>query len=220
MSLSYVEVNPQSDPKATVIWLHGLGDSGHGFAPIVPELRLPEEMAVRFVFPHAPVRPVTINGGMSMNAWYDIKTMDLENRADEQGVLESSELVRQLLDAEIARGVKPERIILAGFSQGGVIALQLATRLEFKLAGIMAMSTYMCKPQKLAGEKSKANLNTPIFMAHGTMDDVVPKAAGVGAKDALLDNGFNVRWHEYPMGHSVAMEELHAITAYIKEVLV
>lgn len=219
MSLSYVEVNPKSEVKAVIIWLHGLGDSGHGFAPIVPELRLPDELGIRFVFPHAPVRPVTINGGMQMNAWYDIKTMDLENRADETGVLESAALCEQLLEDEISRGVPADKIILAGFSQGGVIALQVATRLEKSLAGVMAMSTYMCKPEKLAAEKTAANLNTPIFMAHGTMDEVVPTSAGTTARDTLLDNGYKVDWHDYPMGHTLCLEQVQAITAFIKSVL-
>lgn len=219
MKLSFVEVNPTQTPKALIVWLHGLGDSGHGFAPIVPELQLPDSLALRFVFPHAPVRPVTINGGMQMNAWYDIKTMDLDNRADEQGVLASAQLVSQLLDDEIAKGIKPERIILAGFSQGGVIALHLAGRLPYKLAGVMAMSTYMSKGEKLGAEKLDVNLTTPIFMAHGTQDEVVPLSAGLKAKQTLAQNGFEVYWHEYPMGHTLCIEQLAHIRGFIEQTL-
>lgn len=219
MALSFVEVNPPGKPQAVIIWLHGLGDSGHGFAPIVPELRIPDEMGVRFVFPHAPVRAVTINGGMQMNAWYDIKTMALEDRADEAGVIESAQLVKQLLDDEIARGTPSERIILAGFSQGGVIALHLAARLPYTLAGVMAMSTYMCKPQKLSADKQPANQHTPILMAHGTVDEVVPTIAGIHAKEALLENGYQVQWFDYPMGHTLCLEQIQEITRFIKEVL-
>ena len=219
MALKYVDVNPTGDVKAVVIWLHGLGDSGHGFAPIVPELNLPADAGIRFVFPHAPVQPVTINGGMAMNSWYDIKSMDPDNRADEDGVKESVLKVRQLLDAEIAKGVPPERIVIAGFSQGGVISLHLSTRLEFKLAGVMAMSTYMCKPQKLADEMTVANCGTPIYMAHGSYDQMVPMMAGQQACQTLKDNGFDVSWHQYPMEHSVCAEQIRDIREWLLKVL-
>jgi phospholipase/carboxylesterase len=163
-ALPYVEVNPINKAKATVIWLHGLGDSGNGFAPIVPDLKLPDELGIRFVFPHAPTRPVTINNGMSMRAWYDITSLDFNNRADSQGVKESSDLVADLIEKEIAQGIPADKIVLAGFSQGGVIALNLGTRFEKSLAGIMSMSSYMSEPEKLTDEAHCANKNTPIFL--------------------------------------------------------
>ncbi len=214
--LPFVDINPASAVKATVIWLHGLGDSGHGFAPIVPELKLPEDMAIRFVFPHAPERPVTINGGMRMRAWYDIKSMDFENRADLGGVRESAKLVEQLIEDEIAKGVPAHRIILAGFSQGGVIALHLGTRYAKTLAGILALSTYMCEPGLLAEEATDANKHTPIQFGHGTHDDVVPVAMGQAACQALKDAGYDAKWKTYAMQHNVCMEEINDISAWMQ----
>ncbi|MDF2177965.1 alpha/beta hydrolase fold domain-containing protein [Aliiglaciecola sp. CAU 1673] len=216
-ALPYVEVNPSLTPDAVVIWLHGLGDSGNGFAPIVPQLRLPASMAVRFVFPHAPVRPVTINNGMQMRAWYDIKSLDFNNRADVQGVEESVALVRQLLEDEMAKGISSERIILAGFSQGGVIAYHLGLSFDKPLAGIMALSTYMCEPQKFADRLNDANRTTPVLVAHGLYDEVVPCALGKQAHDVLLENGIPARWREYPMQHNVCMEEIQEISHWLQQ---
>lgn len=213
MKLDAVVINPQEQHQASVIWLHGLGDSGEGFAPIVPELKLPTNLGVKFIFPHAPVQPVTINGGMAMRSWYDIKSLDLDKRADEQGVRESAEKVKQLIDAEIAQGISPDKIILAGFSQGGVVSLHLAPRLDVKLAGVMALSTYMCAPDKLADEMTQQQLN--IFMAHGRMDDVVPMQAGLMAYDTLRASGQEVSWQEYNMAHQVCIEEINAISQWI-----
>ena len=215
-ALPYIETNPVSEIKATVIWLHGLGDSGHGFAPIVPELRLPDALGVRFVFPHAPERPVTINGGMRMRAWYDIKSMDFDKRADLSGVRESAQQVEQLIEAEINNGVAPEKIILAGFSQGGVIALHLGPRFSKSLGGIMGLSTYMCQPELLAGEAHPANKQTPVFMAHGEMDDVVPIAMGKAAYETLTTNQYNVSWQSYRMQHNVNMDEINAISQWLQ----
>lgn len=215
-ALPYIETNPVSEIKATVIWLHGLGDSGHGFAPIVPELRLPDALGVRFVFPHAPERPVTINGGMRMRAWYDIKSMDFDKRADLSGVRESAQQVEQLIEAEISNGVPPEKIILAGFSQGGVIALHLGPRFSKSLGGIMGLSTYMCQPELLAGEAHPANKQTPVFMAHGEMDDVVPIAMGKAAYETLTTNQYNVSWQSYRMQHNVNMDEINAISQWLQ----
>ena len=215
-ALPYIETNPVSEIKATVIWLHGLGDSGHGFAPIVPELRLPDALGVRFVFPHAPERPVTINGGMRMRAWYDIKSMDFDKRADLTGVRESAEQVEQLIEAEISNGVPPEKIILAGFSQGGVIALHLGPRFSKSLGGIMGLSTYMCQPELLASEAHPANQQTPVFMAHGEMDDVVPIAMGKAAYDTLTANQYNVSWQSYRMKHNLNMDEINAISQWLQ----
>lgn len=213
MSLDAVIIEPQSSHKATVIWLHGLGDSGDGFAPIVLELNLPAELGVKFIFPHAPIQPVTINGGMAMRSWYDIKSLDLDKRADEQGVQQSAAAVQQLIDAEIDNGIAPSNIILAGFSQGGVVSLYLAPRLPYQLAGVMALSTYMCEPAKLKLEKQQASLN--VFMAHGSFDDVVPTGAGKAAHQTLLELGYEVSWQEYPMTHQVCLEEIKAIRTWL-----
>jgi phospholipase/carboxylesterase len=214
--LSFVDVKPQGAVRAAVIWLHGLGDSGHGFAPIVPELRLPAAAGIRFLFPHAPERPVTVNGGMRMRAWYDIKTMDLNNRADEAGVRESATAVQQLLDKLIADGIPSEKIVLAGFSQGGVIALHLLARLPYRLAGVMALSTYLCAAEKLSVEATTSNKATPVFIGHGTQDPVVPVAAGQQAFHALKNLGFNVSWHDYRMEHSVCAQEVADISSFLQ----
>ncbi|MDP6882486.1 MAG: alpha/beta fold hydrolase, partial [Alteromonas macleodii] len=195
--LPCVEINPSTTPDACVIWLHGLGDSGHGFAPIVPELKLPESMAVKFLFPHAPERPVTINGGMRMRAWYDIKSLDFESRADLEGVKESAAQVEALIQAQIESGIPSERIVLAGFSQGGVIALHLAPRYANKFAGVIALSTYMCEPSLLGSEARDTNRETPIMMAHGEQDEVVPVFMGNAAFKTLSESGFNATWQTY-----------------------
>ena len=215
--LPFVDVNPDNEHDAVVIWLHGLGDSGNGFAPIVPELGLPSGHKIRFVFPHAPIRPVTINNGMPMRAWYDIKSMDFNHRADVEGVLESAEQVRELIEAEIAKGIPSDRIVLAGFSQGGVIALHLGTRLDKPLAGIMALSTYMSEPEKLAAEASDQNKSTPVFCAHGQQDDVVPMFLGHAAYKVLEQNGYEVIWKDYLMQHNVCMPQLKDISAWLQD---
>lgn len=217
--LPCVTVNPQSDHKATVIWLHGLGADGHDFEPIVPELKLPAELGVKFLFPHAPVMPVTINGGYQMRAWYDIRDADLANREDKEGVLQSSAQVEQLIEKELASGVPSDKIILAGFSQGGAIALHLATRIKHKLAGIVALSTYLTMPDQLASEKSESNLETPIFMAHGSQDPVVPMQRGQYSAKVLEESGFKVSWQDYPMAHAVCLEEIQALGKYLQSVL-
>ncbi|MEP1385818.1 MAG: carboxylesterase [Paraglaciecola sp.] len=217
--LPYVEVNPTQAPTATVIWLHGLGDSGNGFAPIVPELKLPEDLAVRFVFPHAPTRPITINGGMAMRAWYDIASMDFNNRADSKGVRESAAQIEALIEAEISNGIPASKIVLAGFSQGGVIAAHLGTRYKNSLAGIMMLSTYMSESETLAAEASDANKATPIFVAHGTQDEVVPIMMGKSAFKVLESNGYSISWHEYAMPHSVCKQEIDDISAWLQHKL-
>ncbi len=215
--LPCVEINPTQEATACVIWLHGLGDSGHGFAPIVPELKLPDEPAIRFLFPHAPERPVTINNGMRMRAWYDIKSLDFNSRADLDGVLDSAAQVERLIESQIAKGIPAERILLAGFSQGGVIALHLATRYARKLAGVMALSTYMCEPDRLASEASDVNRDTPIMMAHGEQDEVVPMVLGQMAYEALKSSHFTVSWHSYTMQHNVCLQELNDISRFISD---
>ena len=216
-TLPYVEVNPHGEHESVVIWLHGLGDSGNGFAPIVPELKLPKNHKIRFIFPHAPVIPVTINNGMPMRAWYDIKSMDFESRADVTGVLESAESVRQLVESEMAKGIPSEKIVLAGFSQGGVIAYQLGLRFEHPLAGILALSTYMSQPNSLASEAHRANRETPIFVGHGQDDEVVPMEMGLAAFKELENNGYHTLWKAYPMQHNVCMQELDDISSWLTE---
>jgi phospholipase/carboxylesterase len=212
MALDGIVVAPTAEHKATIVWLHGLGDSGEGFAPIARELKLPTELGVKYIFPHAPIQPVTINGGMALRSWYDIKSLELDKRADEQGVRESAALVNQIIQAELDAGIAADKIILAGFSQGGVVSLHLAPRLTQKIAGVMALSTYMCVPQKLADEQFQ---QLDIFMAHGLFDEVVPKEAGKMAHDVLVANGHTVGWHEYNMAHQVCMEEISAIREWL-----
>lgn len=214
--LPSVEIQPKGKHKATIIWLHGLGDSGNGFAPIAPELKLPDELGVKFIFPHAPIRPVTINNGMEMRAWYDIKSMDMESRADLSGVVDSSQRIEQLIRAEIASGIDSSKIMLIGFSQGGVIALHLGARFTQPLAGIVALSTYMCAPQTLSAEKSAENQNTPVLFAHGQQDEVVPLFLGNAAFQTMKENGYNVEWKEYVMQHNVCMPEIADISAFIQ----
>lgn len=215
-ALPYVEVNPPGDVNAVVIWLHGLGDSGNGFAPIVPELQLSDELGIRFVFPHAPVRPVTINNGMQMRAWYDIVSLELDQRADVQGVRESADSVEALINAEIAKGVPAHKIVLAGFSQGGVIALHLGPRFAQKLGGIMALSTYLSEPEKLSSEAHSANKDTEIFFAHGQQDDVVPMFLGHGAYKVFEQNGYQVLWKDYLMQHNVCHQQIRDISDWLK----
>jgi phospholipase/carboxylesterase len=217
--LSSIELETAPNPTTSVIWLHGLGADGNDFVPIVPELRLPESLRVRFVFPHAPVRAVTINNGMRMRAWYDIAAADLANRADLAGVRESQGQLEALIERENARGMPSERIVLAGFSQGGAIALYTGLRYAKALAGIMALSTYLLAPDTLALEASGANRKVPIFMAHGTADPVVRFQWGEASKRLLETTGYAVEWHSYRMEHSVCLEEVQAIGAWLTKVL-
>ncbi|GBL03560.1 alpha/beta hydrolase [Glaciecola sp. KUL10] len=217
--LPSVEIAAKGDHKATIIWLHGLGDSGNGFAPIAPELKLPDELGVKFIFPHAPIRPVTINNGMEMRAWYDIKSLDMESRADIEGVIESSAAVQKLIENEIEAGIDSRKILLAGFSQGGVIALHLGTRFNQPLAGIVALSTYMCAPDTLQLQKSEENQDTPVMFAHGQQDEVVPLFLGNAAYQVMLNNGYNVTWKEYVMQHNVCMPEVNDISSFIQDKL-
>lgn len=214
--LPFVEVNTAENPQACVIWMHGLGDSGHGFSPIVPELQLPDSLPVKFIFPHAPNRAVTINNGMQMPAWYDIKSLDFNSRADLTGVKESAAQIKQLVDMQIEAGFAPEKIILAGFSQGGVVAYHLGLRLDVAIGGIMALSTYMCEPDLLATEASDANRQVPIFIAHGEQDPVVPVMLGQMARDTLVKNGYAPQWQTYTMQHSVCMQEIEAISQWLQ----
>jgi phospholipase/carboxylesterase len=202
--------------------MHGLGADGNDFAPIVPELALGGAPAIRFVFPHAPMMPVTINNGHVMRAWYDVSFGDLEGQtrqADERGVRASQAAVERLIARENARGVSSRHIVIAGFSQGGAIALQTGLRHAERLAGIMALSTYLPLAEKLPAEASAANRDVPIFYAHGTADPVIPFAMAVASRDRLAAAGYPVQWHEYPMQHSVCLEEIAAVSAWLQVVL-
>jgi phospholipase/carboxylesterase len=215
--LEQVEVTIGAEPKGTVIWMHGLGADGWDFVPIVKELPLPEGLSLRFIFPHAPMRAVTINGGNVMRAWYDIAMTDIARLPDERGIRESQAQVNALIAREESRGVPADRIVLAGFSQGGAIALQAALRHPKKLAGVMALSTYLTLADTLAAEASPANRDTPILMAHGTQDPVVPLKLAASSRDKLVELGWKVEWREYPMPHSVCMEEVEEIAGWLAD---
>jgi len=215
--LDAVEIETAKHPTASVIWLHGLGADGNDFVPIVGELKLPQA-AIRFVFPHAPVQPVTINGGMRMRAWYDIKDGAVR-REDESGVRASQGLVEKLIAREKQRGTPAARLVLAGFSQGGAIALQTGLRHPERIAGIMALSTYLPIADKLPAEASALNRDVPIFMAHGTQDPVIVLERAVQSREILASLGYALQWHEYPMPHSVCAEEIGDIGAWLVQVL-
>ena len=215
-SVDAVVLAPATPASASVIWLHGLGADGHDFVPIVPELKLPPAPGIRFVFPHAPARPVTLNMGMRMRAWYDIKTLTAEGRADEPGIRESVAVVGQLITAERALGIAPGRIVIAGFSQGGALALNAALRHPEPLAGILALSAYLPLQALLANELAEANRQTPILMCHGQFDPVLPLALGVMACNWLRSSGYKVEWKEYPMQHQVCLPEIQDIAAWLR----
>lgn len=214
-----IEIETAPHPGASVIWLHGLGADGNDFVPIVPELKLPPTLAVRFVFPHAPVRRVTINNGMAMRAWYDISAADLNSRADIEGVKQSQAQLEALIARENERGVASSRIVLAGFSQGGVVALHTGLRHPERLAGIVALSTYLVLADRLAQDASSANRDVPIFMAHGTADPVVRFEWGEASRRSLEAAGYRVEWHNYRMEHSVCLEEIVDLAAWLARVL-
>ena len=209
-----------NNPVYSVIWMHGLGADGYDFAPIVPELQLPASPGVRFVFPHAPVQPVTINNGMMMRAWYDIKLPNLVVREDETGIRQSEQAIRALIQRENQRGIATSRIVLAGFSQGCAMALHTSLRLEDKLAGVIGLSGYLPLADLLDAERRPANQQTPIFLAHGTLDPVVTINRAETSRDKLQSLGYDVRWHTYPMPHSVSAQEVFDIAAYLRQVIV
>ena len=213
-SMEAIEIQTGIKPDAAVIWLHGLGADGHDFEPIVPELRLPGTLQVRFVFPHAPIRPVTLNQGMRMRAWYDIAQLG-GGPEDEAGIRESGSAVQQLIQEQINRGIDTPRIVLAGFSQGGAIALHTALRYSAPLGGVLALSTYLPLAAKLKEEMKEANRNLPLFMAHGLYDDIIPLRRAEQSRKILLDAGYDVEWHTYPMPHSVCAEELVDIASFL-----
>ena len=215
--LDAIEIETAKNPTASVIWMHGLGADGNDFAPIIPALQLPKS-AIRFVFPHAPVQPVTINGGMRMRAWYDISDGTIR-REDEGGVRASQKLIEALIAREKERGTAAERLVLAGFSQGGAIALQTGLRHPQRIAGVMALSTYLPIADKFAAEASAQNRDTPIFMAHGSYDPVIPLTRAEQSRGILQSLGYAVEWREYPMPHSVCPEEVVDISSWLRKVL-
>lgn len=217
--LSAIEVETGRDPSGTVLWLHGLGADGHDFEPIVPQLTLAGERALRFIFPHAPVRPVTINNGLTMRAWYDILGFDRRVAQDEPGIRASAAQVTELIQREQQRGIASERIVLAGFSQGGAIAIYAGVRHPQKLAGIMGLSCYMLLEDSLPAERSRANYNTPVFLAHGEQDPVVDVRRGLQTRELLEAGGYPVQWHSYQMPHSVCPQEVMDIAAWLRAVL-
>ena len=212
-----VIIEPAGRHRASVIWLHGLGADGHDFEPVAPELGLPAGAGARFIFPHAPFMAVTINGGQRMRAWYDIRSADLRQQEDAAAIRASAELVERYIQAEQASGIPASRIILAGFSQGGALALHTGLRYAVSLGGIIALSTYLPLPDRLRAEATDANRASPVFMAHGRADPVIPLAHGQATAEALRQAGYAVDWHEYPMPHSVCPQEITAIGAWLSE---
>jgi phospholipase/carboxylesterase len=218
--LDCIEVNPSGKPAATIIWLHGLGADGHDFEAIVPELRLPDSLPVRFVFPHAPERAVTVNAGMIMRAWFDLIDLNLDaNSADKEQFSESVEMLEALIENELRSGLASDRIVLAGFSQGGAIALHTGLHFPKRLAGILAMSMHLPTIRDRSAALSPANREVPIMMAHGQMDPLIPLARAIETRQELIRLGYAVSWHEYPIQHSVCAEEVADIRAWLLGVL-
>jgi len=217
--LEAITIETGADPDASVIWMHGLGDDGKGWSEVVPALNLPQSLAVRFIFPHAPVIAVTINNGMRMRAWYDIRQANLSERADLEGVLTSQAHVDALIAREVSRGIAARRVILAGFSQGGAIALYAGVRYAERLGGVIGLSTYLVGFDRVAAEASAANRDVPIFMAHGTLDGVVQLAWAERSRDALRAGGWDVEWHTYPIEHSAVIDEIVVAGKFIVKVL-
>jgi len=217
--LQTIEIETGTNPDASVIWLHGLGADGNDFVPIVNELGLPDGLAVRFVFPHAPMMPVTINGGHVMRAWYDVSFDGLDKRPDERGIRASQAAIEQLLAREKQRGIPASRIVLAGFSQGGAMTLHTGLRHAESLAGLMVLSSYLPLPQLLAAERAAANASTPIFMVHGEDDPVIAIELAERSTDQLRGLSYAVDWRAYPMEHSVCLDEIAHIGEWLREVL-
>jgi phospholipase/carboxylesterase len=217
--LEAIEIETGPSPSASIVWMHGLGADGHDFVDVVPELHMPARPGVRFVFPHAPMRPVTINGGYVMRAWYDIRDDGGVRREDPAGVRASQQAIEALIAREKERGVPAAAIVLAGFSQGGAMALHTALRYPERLAGVMALSCSLPLADGLAAEAAPANRDVSIFMAHGTHDPMIPMARALRAREVMTGLGYRIEWHEYPMPHSVCPEEIRDISAWLGTVL-
>lgn len=210
-----VRIEPAAPARASIIWLHGLGASGHDFVSIVPELRLPPDTAVRFIFPHAPLRPVTLNNGLPLRAWYDLSDFSPHQKQDAAGINASAQRIRARIDAEIDAGIPAGRIVLAGYSQGGAIALHAGLRLDLSLGGLVALSSYLPLHETLDAEATAAARATPLFIAHGNYDTVVPTDWGEKSAQGLQARGYSVDWHRYPMGHEVCAEEIDTLGAWL-----
>jgi phospholipase/carboxylesterase len=217
--LDSIIIETQESPDAAVIWLHGLGADGNDFVPIVEQLQLPSNLAIRFIFPHAPMRPITINQGYHMPGWYDISSLSIAEQEDEAGIKESSAILKQICEDQEADGISSSRIIVAGFSQGGAIALHCGCRYPRPLAGIMALSAYLALPDSLDDEISENMAETPVFMAHGRQDDVVSYEYGYDSKEQLEGHDVPVAWYEYDMEHSVCLEEINHIRQWLTDIL-
>ena len=218
-SLQALEITTNDHPNGSIIWLHGLGASGYDFEPIVPELNLPSRLAIRFIFPHAPSRPVTLNGGLTMPSWFDVYTLEMGTREDEMGIRQAARCIEQLIEREEKRGIGCKRIVLAGFSQGGAIALHTGIRYARKLAGIIALSCFIPLPNLLAKELNPINHALPLFMAHGTFDQTVLYEFGAKSRDMLIDLNYSVEWHDYPIAHGVCHEEIKDIGNWLTRVI-
>jgi len=214
--LEPIYIQPVNDAEYAIIWLHGLGADGHDFVPIVPELKL-DDYAIRYIFPNAPARPVTINQGMAMPAWYDIRGMDIADKEDSIGMKESQDYLNGLINREIEKGIDPKKIILAGFSQGGAVALYTMLRFPQALGGCMALSTYLPFMSLSKSEIEKVSTSTPIFWGHDNQDTVVPKDLGITSQEHLLELGFSIEFHTYDIPHSVCAEEVIDITRWLKK---
>ena len=210
-----VRVEPSNTPNACVIWLHGLGADGHDFKPIIPYLKLPESLSVRFLFPHAEEMPVTVNGGMPMRAWYDILEMNIDRKVDKAALIASSQRIQSLIDEQIAEGIPADKILLAGFSQGGAVVYHAALTYSKPLAGLVALSTYMATFEEINSAKAPANAALPIWVAHGAMDEVVALQLGEQAISALHEMNYETEWHTFPMGHEVILEEIEALGSWM-----
>jgi len=218
-TLESVIIEPDGETQAVVIWLHGLGADGYDFEPIVPELNLPKDAGVKFVFPHAPKIPVTVNDGYVMRAWYDIAATDLGEQQDEEGIKRSQQQLIALIKVEIAQGIPAEKIVLAGFSQGGAIILQTGLRYPKKLAGMMVLSSYVPLADTLAVEKHSANQDVSVFYGHGEQDDVIPISFAKQSRDLLTAQGYQIEWKSYAMSHSVVLDEIDDIGIWLRKVL-
>ncbi len=215
MPLEFLTTEPTTPANAAIIWLHGLGADGYDFYDIPQQLNLPESIALRFIFPHAPIQPVTLNGGMPMRAWYDLYHLERDSREDETGLREAQSYIEHLIETQLKAGIPAHRIFLAGFSQGGALALFAGLRYPEKLGGILALSTYVPLAKSLASEANSANQSTPILMVHGDQDPILPIEWALESQAYLLELGYKVEWHEYPMGHQLCMPELIDIRQWL-----
>lgn len=214
-----IVVEPDAPAQAAVIWMHGLGADGNDFVPLVPELELPDQLPIRFIFPHAPIRPVTLNGGMPMRAWFDILQLGSFEKQDEAGIESSQQRIFSLLDEQRAAGIPSQRLLLAGFSQGGAMALHVGLRYPQALAGILGLSTFLPVHTKLASEAHAANAATPILLCHGDFDPVLPRMLGEWSRDMLRQQGYTVDWNNYPMAHQVCAPEIRRIAEFLQSCL-